>query len=108
MGGGVARQVKNQPLLANEFLVEEETDMTQLAMELPESVFSALRLDPQAFAAEMRIASAVQWYGERRLSQAKAAEVAGLSRVAFLDELRRRHVPAIQVDADELDAELGA
>jgi len=40
--------------------------MTQLAMDL---------LAPQAFAAEMRIASAVQWYSERRLSQAKAAEV---------------------------------
>ncbi|WP_413897295.1 UPF0175 family protein, partial [Rhodoferax sp.] len=52
--------------------------MTQLAMDLPEGVFSALRLSPKAFAAEMRIASAVQWYGERRISQAKAAEVAGL------------------------------
>ncbi|MBK6294320.1 MAG: UPF0175 family protein [Rhodoferax sp.] len=81
--------------------------MTQLAMDLPEGVFSALRLSPQAFAAEMRIASAVQWYGERRVSQAKAAEVAGLSRAAFLNELHRRRVPAIQVDIDELDAELG-
>lgn len=76
-------------------------------MDLPEGVFSALRLSPQAFAAEMRIASAVQWYGERRVSQAKAAEVAGLSRSAFLNELHRRRVPAIQVDIDELDAELG-
>jgi predicted HTH domain antitoxin len=81
--------------------------MTQLAMELPEGIFSALRLAPQAFAAEMRIASAVQWYAERRISQAKAAEAAGLSRVAFLDELRRRGVAAIQLDADELDTELG-
>lgn len=81
--------------------------MTQLAMELPEGIFSALRLAPQAFAAEMRIASAVQWYAERRISQSKAAEAAGLSRVAFLDELRRRGVAAIQLDADELDAELG-
>ncbi len=81
--------------------------MTQLAMDLPEGVFSALRLSPQAFAAEMRIASAVQWYGERRISQAKAAEVSGLSRSAFLNELHRRRVPAVQVDIDELDAELG-
>lgn len=51
--------------------------MTQLAMELPEGIFSALRLAPQAFAAEMRIASAVQWYAERRISQSKAAEAAG-------------------------------
>lgn len=81
--------------------------MAQLAMDLPEGIFSALRLGPQAFVAEMRIASAVQWYGERRISQAKAAELADLSRVAFLHELHRRHVPAVQIDADELDAELG-
>lgn len=81
--------------------------MTQLAMDLPENVFSALRLGPREFLDEMRIAAAVQWYGERRVSQGKAAEIAGISRVAFVDELRRRHVPAIQIDAAELDAELG-
>lgn len=81
--------------------------MTQLAMDLPENVFSALRLAPSEFANEMRIAAAIQWYGERRVSQGKAAEIAGISRVAFVDELRRRHVPAIQIDAAELDAVLG-
>lgn len=81
--------------------------MTLLAMDLPEYVFSALRLAPREFADEMRIAAAVQWYGEQRISQGKAAEIAGISRVAFVDELRRRHVPAIQIDVAELDAELG-
>ena len=75
--------------------------MTQLAMDLPEDVFSALRLAPREFAGEMRIAAAVQWYGERRVSQGKAAEI------AFIDELRRRHVSAIQIDISELDAGLG-
>jgi predicted HTH domain antitoxin len=81
--------------------------MTQLAMDLPENVFSALRLAPREFVNEMRIAAAIQWYGEQRVSQGKAAEIAGISRIAFVDELRRRHVSAIQIDATELDAELG-
>jgi len=81
--------------------------MTQLAIDLPESLFSALRLSPREFLSEMRIAAAVQWYGERRVSQGKAAEIAGISRVAFVEELRRRHVPAIQLDASDLDGELG-
>ena len=81
--------------------------MTQLAMDLPEEVFSALRLAPREFANEMRIAAAVQWYAERRVSQGKAAEIAGISRIAFMDELRRRNVPAIQIDITELDTELG-
>jgi predicted HTH domain antitoxin len=81
--------------------------MTQLALELPESIFSALRLAPVDFVREMRVAAAVQWYAEQRVSQEKAALIAGQSRVEFIDELRRRKVAAIQLDASELDAELG-
>jgi len=80
--------------------------MTQLALELPENIFSALRLPPAEFAREMRIAAAVQWYAERRISQKKAAEIAGQSRAEFIDELRCRKVPAIQISESELDAEL--
>lgn len=80
--------------------------MMQLALELPENIFSALRLPPTEFAREMRIAAAVQWYSERRISQEKAAEIAGQSRAQFIDELRQRKVPAIQISEDELDAEL--
>ncbi len=80
--------------------------MTQLAIEVPENIFSALRLPPVEFAREMRIAAAVQWYAEQRVSQEKAAEIAGQSRVEFIDELRRRRVPAIQLDLTELDAEM--
>lgn len=80
--------------------------MTQLAIEVPENIFSTLRLPPAEFAREMRIAAAVQWYAEQRVSQEKAAEIAGQSRVEFIDELRRRRIPAIQVDLAELDAEL--
>ena len=80
--------------------------MTQLALELPEHVFSTLRLSPAEFAREMRIAAAIQWYAERRVSQEKAAEIAGQSRIEFIDELRYRKVPAIQLNKTELDAEL--
>ncbi len=81
--------------------------MTHLAMDLPESAFASLRLSPAEFANEMRTAAAVQWFAERRLSQGKAAEIAGLSRAEFIDELRGRKVPAIQIDPADLDAELG-
>lgn len=80
--------------------------MTQLALELPENIFSALRLPPAEFVREMRIAAAVQWYSEQRISQEKAAEIAGQNRAQFIDELRRRKVPAIQITQAELDAEL--
>lgn len=80
--------------------------MTTLTIELPESAFSALRRSPQEFAKEMRIAAAVQWYAQQQISQEKAAEIAGLSRTEFLDELFRRRVPASQVTLQELVKEI--
>jgi predicted HTH domain antitoxin len=83
-----------------------EVNMATLTIELPESAFSALRRSPQEFAKEMRIAAAVQWYIQQQISQEKAAEIAGLSRTEFLDELFRRRVPASQVTLQELAKEI--
>lgn len=76
--------------------------MTTLAVELPESVFSALRRSPQEFVDEMRIAAAVKWYEVGQLSQGKAAEVAGLSRAEFIEALSRFQVSPFQYTAEEL------
>jgi hypothetical protein len=70
------------------------------------SAFGALRLAPDEFAREMRIAAAVQWYAQEVVSQGKAAELAGLSRTEFLEELHRRRVPACQVTPAELIDEI--
>ena len=61
----------------------------QITIELPDTVFSALRQTPAAFVREMRLASAVKWYELGQLSQSKAAEVAGVSRQEFLYSLAR-------------------
>lgn len=78
----------------------------QVALELPCGVFSALRQDPVHFVAEMRLAAAVKWYEMRRLLQAKAAEVAGLSRAEFLLSLAQFGISPFQYDADEIVAEV--
>lgn len=80
--------------------------MTTLAVELPESVFSALRRSPQEFVDEMRIAAAVKWYEVGQLSQGKAAEVAGLSRAEFIEALSRFQVSPFQYTAEELAEDL--
>ncbi len=80
--------------------------MANIAYDLPSSAFAALRLSPKEFADEMRIAASVQWYAQGRLSQEKAAEIAGLSRAQFLEELFRRKVPACQVTLEELIEEI--
>lgn len=80
--------------------------MMTITHELPPSALSALRLSPVEFAREMRIAACVQWYAQGIVSQGKAAEIAGIPRGEFLDELFRRKVPACQVTLEELIDEI--
>ena len=80
--------------------------MTRITMDIEPELFGALRLTPEELAREMRIAAAVQWYHQGIVSQGKAAELAQLSRFEFLEELRRREVPACQVTAAELREEI--
>lgn len=80
--------------------------MTMVSIDLPETVLSALRLNPQAFPRDIRIAAAVQWYAQQQVSQGKAAEIAGLCRAEFIEELLRCKVPACQVTIEELREEI--
>lgn len=80
--------------------------MATISHDLPSTAFSALRLSPAEFAREMRIAACVQWYAQGLVSQERAAEIAGLSRAEFLEELFRRKVPACQVTFEELVEEI--
>lgn len=82
--------------------------MVSLTINLPEEVFSALRVDPARFATELRFAAAVQWYHQGLISGSKAAEIAGMTRLEFLDELTRRRLDTVKIDFDELEAELVA
>ena len=80
--------------------------MATITYDLPPSAFAALHMSPTELAREMRIAACVQWYAQGRVSQERAAEIAGLSRAEFLEELFRRKVPACQVTLEELIEEI--
>ena len=76
--------------------------MQNVSLEIPVTVFAALGESPDEFISEMRIAAAVKWYELGKLSQGKAAEVAGLSRSAFIEALSRFKVSPIQYTEKEL------
>lgn len=79
--------------------------MVRLTIDLPEGAFASLGKEPTAFAAEMRLTAAVKWYDMRLISQGRAAEIAGVSRREFLDQLARFNVSPFQYSADEIIAE---
>jgi predicted HTH domain antitoxin len=87
-------------------LVKTPMNTVQVSIELPREILSALRQDPEHFVQEMRIAAAVKWYEVEMVSQAKTAEIAGLSRADFLAALKRFGVTPFQVDAEGLVEEV--
>lgn len=80
--------------------------MTTIQVEVPDSVFLALRESPAGVARDIRVAAAVNWFARGLVSQGRAAELAGISRWEFLEELGRRGVPAINITLDDLRQEL--
>ncbi len=73
---------------------------------LPRDDLSALRQDPAGFAEEMRLAATVKWYEIQLVFQAKAAEIAGISRAEFLAALSKFNVSPFQFAVDELTQEV--
>ncbi|MBE0426964.1 MAG: UPF0175 family protein [Nitrospirae bacterium] len=77
-----------------------------LKFDMPEGAFSALRKSPEEFTKELRLAAAVKWYEMGIISQEKAEEIAGLSRVDFISSLSRFNVSPFQYTTEEITEEL--
>lgn len=73
-----------------------------LQIDVADDVLVALERDSEELAREMRLAAAVKWYELGRISQDKAAEVAGMSREMFLMVLGQFSVSPFQETADEI------
>jgi predicted HTH domain antitoxin len=80
--------------------------MIHVYVELPEAVYSVLHCSPDELGNELRLAAAVQWYQQGRISQEWAAQIAGLDRTDFLLALARMGKDSFQVDYEDLDREL--
>jgi len=80
--------------------------MLSISIQLPESIFSALRKEPDDFVKEMRLAASAKWYELGEISQEKAAEIAGVSRGEFIVALAKFKIDFMQYDLKDFDKEL--
>jgi predicted HTH domain antitoxin len=80
--------------------------MATVTIEIPDDAFAALHRSPKELGQEMRLAAAMIWYTQGRISHERAAQFSGLSRIAFIDALAGAKLPAFHVDVDELMEEV--
>jgi predicted HTH domain antitoxin len=79
----------------------------RISIDLPEEPLISLKESPEHFAQEMKMLAAVKLYELGRLSSGRAAQLAGIPRVAFLMRLSDYRVSPFQLTPEELarDAE---
>ena len=77
-----------------------------VAFDIDPGILATVRQDPDEFVRELRLAAAVKWYELERISQGRAAEIAGVSRAEFVESLGRYGVTPFQQTADEILADL--
>jgi predicted HTH domain antitoxin len=79
--------------------------MKAMQIEYPESWTAWTGSSPEHFENEARMALAMKMFEMGRLTSGQAAQLAGVSRIAFLFNCPQWNVPAVNWDADELAAE---
>lgn len=80
--------------------------MKTITIEIPEDLPQDVGASDEDIARAARLALAILWYDRGLISQGKGAELAGLTRAEFIDELGRANVSALQTSVDELRAEM--
>ncbi len=76
--------------------------MVTVTLQFSDGALASMRAAPEEFARELRLVAAVKWYELGQVSQGRAAEIAGVSRTAFLTALGRFSVSPFQETADEI------
>ncbi len=80
--------------------------MSQIVIDIPERSLSALKVPAEAAGDQLRLLAAMKLYELGEASSGVAAELAGISRVAFLSRLGEFGVPTFSMSEQELREDL--
>jgi predicted HTH domain antitoxin len=81
----------------------EAKPMPTIPIQCPDSVLISLKETPEDFAREATKVIAVKLYEMGKLSSGRAAELAGVSRISFLQSLAEFRAPIFNMTKEELN-----
>lgn len=81
-------------------MLEKTIDIT---FPVKENLLLSLRENQEEFTQELRFLSALMLYRKARLSLGKAAELAGFSKLDFIEKLKLEKEPIFDYNADEIN-----
>jgi len=80
--------------------------MRELRLSYPDDLEQVVKLTPEEMTAQVLLMAALKMFELGKLSSGKAAELAGLSRIEFIEACGRYRVPIFDYSPEELKAEL--
>ena len=80
--------------------------MPTIQIDLPDEILHALKETPEGLSQMIRMAAAAKLYELGKLSSGRAAALAGLSRVSFLQQMGGYGVSSFDLTEDELMQDL--
>lgn len=76
--------------------------MEKIVLEIPDEILISLKETPSELSRDILMLAAVKFYQMGRLSSGRAAQLAGIPRVSFLQSLSRYGVPIFELTPEEL------
>ena len=80
--------------------------MERIILEIPEEVLISLKETPLELSRDIRMLAAVKFYQMGKLSSGRAAQLAGVSRISFLQALSLYGVSIFDLTPEELKQDI--